>query len=46
MVWIQVATMHFSGSAARWLQSIEYKLPSLTWSKFGGLISESFGKNQ
>jgi hypothetical protein len=38
--------MHFSGSAARWLQSIEHKLSSLTWSEFGGLISESFGKNQ
>jgi hypothetical protein len=23
MVWIQVATMHFLGSAARWLQSID-----------------------
>jgi hypothetical protein len=46
MVWIQVATMHFSGSAARWLQSIEDKLSSLTWSEFGGLISERFGKNQ
>jgi hypothetical protein len=36
IVWTQVATMHFLGSTARWLQSIEHKLPSLTWSEFGG----------
>jgi hypothetical protein len=29
VVWVKVATMHFEGVAARWLQSIEPRLP--TW---------------
>jgi hypothetical protein len=45
-VWIKVATMHFSGAASRWLQSVEHKLPHISWSEFGFLLRERFGKDQ
>lgn len=45
-VWIKVSTMHFTGAAARWLQSVEHKLPQLSWSEFGTMIKERFGKDQ
>eukprot|EP00267_Zea_mays_P054154 XP_020407373.1 uncharacterized protein LOC103652751 [Zea mays] len=31
MVWVKVATMYFEGAAGRWLQSVEPRLPSLSW---------------
>jgi hypothetical protein len=45
-VWIRIATMHFSGPAARWLQSVEPQLPHISWVDFGGLIRERFGRDQ
>jgi hypothetical protein len=45
-VWIKVATMHFSGAASRWLQSVEHKLPHISWSEFGFFLRERFGKDQ
>ena len=37
--------MYFTGPAARWLQSIEPKLPSCSWSSFCQLILDRFGKD-
>jgi hypothetical protein len=45
-VWIQVATMSFTGPAAPWLQLIEHHLPHVTWHELGPFIQEGFGKNQ
>jgi hypothetical protein len=45
-VWIRVATMQFTGPAARWLQSVEPQLPYISWSDFGGMIRERFGRDQ
>jgi hypothetical protein len=45
-VWIRVATMHFIGPEARWLQSIEPQPPHISWVDFGGLIRERFGRDQ
>ncbi|XP_020401789.1 uncharacterized protein [Zea mays] len=44
--WIRIATMHFSGAAARWLQSIEYHLNHVTWLEFGQMVADRFGKDQ
>jgi hypothetical protein len=30
-MWVQVATMHFVGVADCWLQSVEPRLPSMSW---------------
>jgi hypothetical protein len=45
-VWIRVSTMHFTGPAARWLQSVEYQLSHVSWTDFGTMIRERFGKDQ
>jgi hypothetical protein len=45
-VWIQVSTMSFSGPAARWIQSVEHKLHRVSWSEFGFMVMEWFGKDQ
>lgn len=38
--------MHFQGVAARWLQSIEPRLSSLTWRQFCQYAHERFGRQQ
>jgi hypothetical protein len=38
--------MHFTGSAARWLQSVEPQLPNITWPEFGCMIKDRFGCDQ
>jgi hypothetical protein len=45
-LWITIATMQFEGAAARWLQSVQRKLPSTTWEEFCGWIVVRFGRNQ
>jgi hypothetical protein len=45
-VWIRVATMQFTGPAARWWQSVEYRAPTMSWGEFGSMILERFGKDQ
>lgn len=47
-IWIKVATMHFvpSSDAARWKQSIEDELPSMTWPSFRTLLLERFGRDE
>jgi uncharacterized coiled-coil protein SlyX len=44
-LWIQVAYMQFTGPAARWVQSVESQLFSLTWDQFACMVRERFGKN-
>ena len=45
-MWIRVATMHFTGAAKRWLQSIEPLLASSDWKTFCSLIHERFNRDQ
>ncbi|WVZ82556.1 hypothetical protein U9M48_029810 [Paspalum notatum var. saurae] len=45
-LWVRVAAMHFSGAAARWSMSVESRLRSASWSQFGQLLLERFGRNQ
>jgi hypothetical protein len=45
-VWVKVSTMHFVGAAARWLQSIEPRLPSMSWRQFCQAIHDRFGREQ
>lgn len=44
-IWIRVAAMQFDNAAARWLQSIERKLMSLSWEDFCRLIHDRFGRD-
>jgi hypothetical protein len=32
-VWVRVATMHFEGPIAKWLQSVHHRICSATWSE-------------
>jgi hypothetical protein len=43
---VKVATMYFEGAASRWLQSIEPRLPSLSWVQFCRLVQDRFGREQ
>jgi hypothetical protein len=45
-LWVQVAYMQFTGPAARWLQSIEFRLSHISWGEFCHLIQDRFAKNQ
>jgi hypothetical protein len=45
-VWIRVATMHFSGAAARWWQSVEHQLGTASWVDFVHMLRERFWKDQ
>jgi hypothetical protein len=45
-MWITIATMQFEGAAARWLQSVQRKIPHTTWDEFCGWIVTRFGRNQ
>jgi hypothetical protein len=38
--------MHFSGAAGRWLQSVEKRVRQSSWSEFGHLLVDRFGKEQ
>lgn len=44
-LWIKVATMHFAEPASPWLQSVERKLRSCSWSEFCSLLLERFGRD-
>jgi hypothetical protein len=45
-LWIHVASMHFEGSAARWLQSVEHRISSLSWGELCSLLHDHFGRDQ
>jgi hypothetical protein len=42
--WIKIASMYFTKSAARWLQSVEKKIRTVTWFEFCQMILDRFGK--
>jgi hypothetical protein len=31
IVWVKVASMHFDGPTARWLQSVNHRVRTATW---------------
>lgn len=45
-VWVSVSSMYFDDATARWLQSIERKIPSMDWEVFCKLIHDRFGRDQ
>jgi hypothetical protein len=44
-VWVKVATMHFDGLAARWLQSVQRRVSSTNWNELCSWIHERFGRD-
>jgi hypothetical protein len=44
--WIRISTMHFTGPAARWWQSVGARLRFCTWSEFSKVLLERFGRDQ
>jgi hypothetical protein len=45
-VCVKVATMHFEGPIARWLQSVQRRVNSATWKELYMWIHERFGRDQ
>ncbi|WVZ73357.1 hypothetical protein U9M48_021672 [Paspalum notatum var. saurae] len=45
-MWIRVASMHFEGVAARWLQSVQRELRFANLTQFCRLLLDRFGKDQ
>jgi hypothetical protein len=45
-VWIRVSHMHFTGSAARWWQSVERRLKGANWREFSTCLLERFGRDK
>jgi hypothetical protein len=42
--WIKISVMYFTKSAARWLQSVEPRLRTMSWAEFCRLVLDHFGK--
>lgn len=45
-MWVKVASMHFEGTAARWLQSAEKRFKTTSWDIFCSAIHDRFGRDQ
>lgn len=45
-MWVCVATMHFTGTAKRGLQSVKHSLATVDWSSFCAMIHERFSLDQ
>ncbi|XBH81973.1 hypothetical protein VPH35_107448 [Triticum aestivum] len=45
-LWVRLATLHFTGNAARWLQLQEAKHGSLSWEGLCSGLCEKFGREQ
>jgi hypothetical protein len=45
-VWVRVALMHFEGPAARWLQSMDHRVRTTSWSELCSWIHERFRRDQ
>lgn len=45
-MWIRVATMHFSGRAAGWLQSLGHRILQKSWAELCAHIHDRFGRKQ
>lgn len=44
--WVPMSTLHFTGSAGIWLQSVIKKLAGLDWSSFTSLLCTRFGRDR
>lgn len=44
--WIRVSTMHISGPAAHWWQSVEKRLSRASWRDFRTQLLDRFGKDE
>lgn len=44
--WVRLASMHFVGNAALWLQSAERRLRNVSWNDFAALVIQKFGRDQ
>jgi len=45
-LWVKLVGMHFTGAAARWIQSVDSKLKQLSWPLFCKLLHDRFGRDQ
>lgn len=45
-LWVRLASLQFSGPAARWLASIKSSIRKYTWSEFSQEVVFRFGRNQ
>lgn len=45
-MWLRVATMHFKGRAAGWLQSVGHRVRHLSWAEFCAQVHDIFGREQ
>lgn len=43
---VEYATMHFTGNAALWLQSVEDRLPAFTWETLCELLGKHFDRGK
>jgi hypothetical protein len=44
--WIMVASMNFVIPGSRWLQSVQHKIKSCSWSMFASMVLDRFGRDQ
>uniref|UniRef100_A0A453DRQ9 Retrotransposon gag domain-containing protein n=1 Tax=Aegilops tauschii subsp. strangulata TaxID=200361 RepID=A0A453DRQ9_AEGTS len=44
--WIPSATSLFEGTAARWLESVQHRVPGVGWLEFCALLQSRFGRNK
>jgi hypothetical protein len=45
-MWVRVATTHFEGLIAHWLQSVNHRTRTLTWTELCSWIHDRFGRDQ
>jgi hypothetical protein len=45
-MWVRVASMHFNGPAAKWLQSVNHRIRKATWNELCSWIHDRFGRDQ
>jgi hypothetical protein len=45
-VWVRVTVMHFDDSAAHWLQSVNRRIRTVTWTELCSWIHNRFGRDQ
>ncbi|XP_073360196.1 uncharacterized protein [Aegilops tauschii subsp. strangulata] len=44
--WLSLVTAQFEGAAARWLESIQRRMPNSSWSELCEALQNRFGRNQ
>ena len=45
-LWVRIATLHFTGSAARWLQLQESRSGSMSWEELCAALGMKFGREE